>query len=68
MYILCKHIESHFTKSNSLFVQTYLANKTDSDSDITYSGENKYLNPCRFRKFGHLQRNVWSIIVMVGVF
>ena len=33
-----------------------------------YSGENKYLNPCRFRKFGHLQRNVWSIIVMVGVF
>src|SRR4029434_433624 len=23
-----------------------------------YSGENKYLNPCRFRKFGHLQRNV----------
>ena len=33
-----------------------------------YSGENKYLNPCRFRKFGHLQRNVWSIIVMVGLF
>src|SRR4029434_8074242 len=33
-----------------------------------YSGENKYLNPCRFRKFGHLQRNVLSIIVMVGVF
>ena len=28
MYILCKHSESHFTKSNSLFVQTYLANKT----------------------------------------
>src|SRR4029434_10709646 len=28
MYILCKHTESHFTKSNSLFVQTYLANKT----------------------------------------
>src|SRR4029434_470909 len=28
MYILCKHIESHFTKSNSLFVQTSLANKT----------------------------------------
>jgi len=28
MYILCKHAESHFTKSNSLFVQTYLANKT----------------------------------------
>ena len=26
-YILCKHTESHFTKSNSLFVQTYLANK-----------------------------------------
>ena len=23
-----------------------------------YSGENKYLNPCRFPKFGHLQRNV----------
>src|SRR4029434_8346211 len=22
-----------------------------------YSGENKYLNPCRFRKFGQLQRN-----------
>ena len=35
---------------------------------VIYSGENKYLNPCRFRKFGHLQRNVWSIIVMVGVF
>ena len=33
-----------------------------------YSGENKYLNPCRFRKFDHLQRNVWSIIVIVGVF
>ena len=33
-----------------------------------YSGENKYLDPCRFRKFGHLQRNVWSIILMVGVF
>ena len=31
LYILCKHIESHFTKSNSLFVQTYLANKRDSD-------------------------------------
>ena len=28
LYILCKHTESHFTKSNSLFVQTYLANKT----------------------------------------
>ena len=28
MYILCKHTESHFTKSNSLFVKTYLANKT----------------------------------------
>jgi len=28
MYILCKHTESHFTKSNSLFVQTYLANET----------------------------------------
>ena len=38
------------------------------DSPGTYSGENKYLNPCRFRKFGHLQRNVSSIIVMVGVF
>src|SRR4029434_7176729 len=23
-----------------------------------YSGENKYLNTCRFLKFGHLQRNV----------
>ena len=23
----------------------------------TYSGENKYLTSCRFRKFGHLQRN-----------
>ena len=33
-----------------------------------YSGENKYLTPCRFRKFGHLQRNVWSINVMVGLF
>ena len=28
LYILCKLTESHFTKSNSLFVQTYLANKT----------------------------------------
>ena len=28
------------------------------DSYTIYSGENKYLNPCRFRKFGHLQRNV----------
>ena len=35
---------------------------------VIYSGENKYLNPYRFRKFGHLQRNVWSIIVIVGVF
>jgi len=33
MYILCKHTESHFTQSNSLSVQTYLANKIDSDSD-----------------------------------
>ena len=33
-----------------------------------YSGENKYLTPCWFRKFGHLQINVWSIIVMVGLF
>ena len=41
------------------FLQTYV---------VIYSGENKYLNPCRFRKFGHLQRNVWSIIVIVGVF
>ena len=31
---------------------------------VMYGGENKYLTPCRFRKFGHLQRNVWSIIVM----
>ena len=35
---------------------------TGSKTTITiksyYSGENKYLNPCRFRKFGHLQRNV----------
>src|SRR4029434_2534880 len=28
LYILCKHTESHFTNSNSLFVQTYSANKT----------------------------------------
>ena len=28
MYILCKHIESHSAKSNSLFVQTHVANKT----------------------------------------
>ena len=32
-----------------------------------YSGENKYLTPCGFRKFGH-QRNVWSIIVILGLF
>ena len=33
-----------------------------------YSGENKYLTPCRFWKFAHLQRNAWSIIVMSGLF
>src|SRR4029434_6730143 len=31
MYILCMHTESHFTKSNSLFVQTWPI-KPDSDT------------------------------------
>ena len=42
--------------------------KNDCTCSNIYSGENKYLNPCQFRKFAHLQRNAWSIIVMVGVF
>src|SRR4029434_4972420 len=28
-----------------------------------YSGVNKYLTPCRFRKFGHLQRNPHSNLI-----
>ena len=33
-------------------------NRVYKHTTYIYSGENKYLNPYRFRKFGHLQRNV----------
>src|SRR4029434_4069421 len=39
----CKHTFMYTNLTHTLYV---------------YSGENKYLPPCRFRKFGHLQRNV----------
>ena len=42
--------------------------KLGQDGYDTYSGRNKYLIPCRFCKFTHLQRNEQSIILMVGLF
>jgi len=36
--IFCVSTERHFTQSNSLFVQTYLANKTDSDLYLSAAG------------------------------
>ena len=61
------HIHGSHTDIYGDYVDTRVHTHTKAPRYM-YSGENKYLNPCRFRKFGHLQRNVWSIIVMVGVF
>ena len=66
------HPHTHTVFHTHSLTQTLIGEKfTQVTSGLRcciYSVENKYLNPCRFRKFGHLQRNVWSIIVMVGVF